>query len=230
MPEKIIDMIFKRVSELEKLELIEEYRELESFKALDGRDAGSFRAYRSEKIEKYSIAEINVAPGMTYFNTGIKPKTNYNISTFAINYMEMPEVIQFDVDLYPAVDLVEHQDFIDKYYEQLNDVFMGARKSEDFKWKPSDYSWVRVRTSPYFFMSPAGRDKTEKIHSLINSYLEVGLQMFKEEKPVSDQQAKAIAYRKKCMVEVMREKEPDKTIIQKVFGNELTDKLAHAMM
>lgn len=230
MGEKIIDKIFKKMAELEKLEPIEDFKELEKFKALDGRDAGSFRAYRSEKIEKYSIAEISVAPGMTYFNTGIKPKTNYNISTFAINYMEMPEIIQFDVDLYPAVDLVEHQDFIDKYYEQLTDVFMEAKKSEDFKWKPSDYSWVRVRTSPYFFMSPAGRDKAEKVHNLINSYLEVAIEMFQNEQKISEEKSKAIAYRKKCMVEVMREKEPDKTIIQKVFGNELTEKLAHAMM
>ncbi len=230
MSEKIIDQIFKKVSQVTNLELIEEYKDLESFKALDGRDAGSFRGYKSDKIDKYSIAEINVAPGMTYFNTGLKPKTNYNISTFAINYMEMPEIIQFDVDLYPAVDLVEHQDYIDKYYEQLTDVFLEARNSGDFKWKPSDYSWVRVRTSPYFFMSPIARDKAEEVHKLIHAYLDVWLQMFQEEKPVSDDRAKAIAYRKKCMVEVMREKEPDKTVIQKVFGNELTEKLAHAMM
>lgn len=230
MSEKISEKIFKRISEVVNLEPIDEFKDIETFKALDGRDAGIFRAYKGEKIKKFSIAEISVAPGMTYFNVGIKPETNYNISTFAINYMEMPDKIQFDVDLYPAVDLVEHQDFIDKYYEQLNGVYMEARKSEDFQWKPSDFAWMRARTSPYFFMSPAAKEKEDKVHNLINAYLEVWIQMYQNEKPVSEEMAKAIEYRKKCMIEVLREKEPDKTIIQKVFGNELTERLAEAMM
>jgi len=229
LEEKIGTQILSKISKKINLTPIEKFKELEVLKSLDGREIGSFKAWRGEKLEKFSITEISVAPGMGYTNISLRAESKYSIGTIGVNYMAMPEVIQWDVDLYPPVDLVTHQILIDKYYDQLKDIYQGSKNSPDFKWRLSDHSWMRARTSPYFFMSATPKTAEAKIHGIIHAYCDVWLKMWEGEKEVTPEKAKDIAYRRKCMVEVLLEKEPERHILEKIFGKEMTRRLGEAM-
>jgi len=230
MKEKLSDQIYKIVSQKINLKPIPDYADLKIIHTLDGKDVGSFKAFSGDKLEKFSIAEFSLAPGMDYINIGSKPAINYNIPRLGVNYMVMAEKIQFDVDLYPAVDLVPRQDYIDKYYELLTDIYLKEKNAPHFKWKLSDRSWVRVSTSPYFFMSDAAISHEGKVQNLIHSYVDLWLKIWEEEKEVSQEEAKQIKVRRDWVIRMMLEREPERHMLEKVFGNDLTARLAEAMV
>jgi hypothetical protein len=229
---KLSDQVYKKVSEKMRLTPLSEFDDLKTIITPDGREVGTFRAYTGDKIEKFSIAEFSLMPGMNYTNAGLKPRTNYNIPSFAFNYMAMTEQkkIQFDVDLYPAVDLAIRQDYIDKYYEQLTDIYLKEKKAPCFDWKVSDRSWVRVSSSPYFFMSATDIENEDKVHNFIHAYLDVALMICEEEREVSEEEAKKIAHRKDYIIRMLIEREPERHLLEKAFGKDLTERLGVAMV
>jgi len=230
MKEKISDQLYKKISGKIDLAPLSDYSDLKTIHALDGREVGGFKAFKGDKLEKFSIAEFSLAPGMNYINVGLKPTVNYNIPRLGVNYMVMTEKIQFDVDLYPAVDLVPRQDYIDKYYELLTDTYLKEKKAPYFNWKISDRSWVRVSTSPYFFMSDAAISDEDKVQGLMHSYTDIWLKIWEEEEEVSREEAKQIEVRRDWVIRMMLEREPERHMLEKVFGKELTARMADAMV
>jgi hypothetical protein len=207
--EKISDQIYGKVSKKIQLSPLPEFDDLKTIVTPDGRKVGSFRAYTGEKIEKFSIAEFSLMPGMDYTNASIKPRSNYNIPRYSFNCMVMTEQkkIQFDVDLYPAVDLAIRQDYIDRYYELLTDLYLKEKKASYFDWKVSDRS-----------------------HNLIHAYLNVALKICEEEREVSAEEAKKIADRTDYLTKILLEREPERHLLEKAFGQELTERLGKAMV
>ena len=230
--EKISDQIYGKVANKIQLSPLPEFDDLKTIVTPDGREVGSFRAYAGEKIEKFSIAEFSLMPGMDYTNASIKPCSNYNIPRYSFNCMVMTEQkkIQFDVDLYPAVDLAIRQDYIDRYYELLTDLYLQEKKASYFDWKVSDRSWVRVSTSPYFFMSDAVISDEDKVQGLMHSYTDIWLKIWEEEEEVSRKEAKQIEVRRDWVIRMMLEREPERQMLEKVFGKELTARMAEAMV
>ncbi len=232
MEKKLSKECFRRISEKIELSEIEEFSDLETIRTLEGKEVGTLKAYSSEKIEKISFAEFMPMEGMEYVNVTIKPKRNYNIPLYSFNYniMGEPKKIQFDVDLYPATDLAIRQDYIDKYYEALTETYLREKKASCFNWRISNRSWVRATASPYFFMSATAMENEEKVHSLFYEYLDAELKIIGDEKPVSEEEAKQIEYRRDYMVKIMFEREPERKWLEKTFGNDVADKLARAMV
>ena len=229
---KLSDQVYKKVSEKMQLTPLSEFDDLKTIITPNGREVGTFRVYSSDKIEKFSIAEFSLMPGMNYTNASLKPKTTYNIPSFSFNYMVMTEQkkIQFDVDLYPAVDLAIRQDYIDRYYERLTDIYLKEKNAPYFDWKVSDRSWVRVSSSPYFFMSATDMANEDKVHHLIHAYLDVALMICEDEQKVPEEEAKKIAYRKNYIIRMLLEREPERHLLEKAFGKDLTKRLGEAMV
>jgi len=230
--EKLSDQIYRKVSEKIELTPLSGFDDLKTIVTPDGREVGTFRAYTGNKVEKFSIAEFSLMPGMEYTNVGLGPTARYNIPRFSCNVMVMAEQkkIQFDVDLYPAVDLAIRQDYIDKYYELLTDMYLEEKNAAYFDWKVSDRSWVRVSASPYFFMSATDIANEGRAHNLIQAYLDVTLKICDEEKEVSEEEARRIAYRTDYITGMLLEREPERHLLEKAFGKELTERLGQAMV
>jgi hypothetical protein len=228
--EKLSDQIYKKISQKIELTPVTDFADLQTIHTLDGRHAGSIKAFTGHKIEKFSIAELSIAPEMDYINTSLKPTANYAIPRFSVNFMVISGQIQFDVDLYPDLDLTVRQDYIDKYYEQLTDIYLKEKNAPYFNWKLSDRSWVRVSASPYFFMSAADMEHEDKVHNLIHVYLDLWLKIWQEEKEVSGAEAEQIATRRNYILNMLLEREPERHILEKAFGKEIAARLGDAMV
>ncbi len=227
---RLADQIYDKVAAQIPLEPLAEFDDLKTIITPDGREVGTFRAFAGDKIEKFSLAEFSLAPGMDYTNSSLKPTSRYNIPRFSFNYMETPDKIMFDVDLYPAVDLAPRQDYIDKYYEQLTDIYLQEKKAPYFSWELSDRSWVRVSASPYFFKSTADVSDKDKVYNLIHAYLDVALQICAGEQEVSDEEAQHMQHRINYIQKILLEREPERHMLEKAFGKELTERLGNAMV
>jgi len=226
---KIGHQIFSKISKEANLKPSPEFEALKTVHALDGREVGGIQVFTGEKIEKMVIAEMSLAPGMSYTLISIKPTVQYNVPRFGANYMEMPEKIQFDVDLYPAVDLVLYPEYLDKYYENLKDIYASEKKASYFEWKLSDHSWMRAMTSPYYFMSGTNRENEDKVHTLIYVYADAWMIMWKEAGPVLEEASKEIQHRRDIALKTLLEREPERHLLENIFGKELTDKIGMAM-
>ena len=128
------------------------------------------------------------------------------------------------------MDLVPRQDYIDKYYELLTDTYLKEKKAPYFNWKISDRSWVRVSASPYFFMSDAAFSDEEKVQDLMHAYTDVWLKIWEGETEVSEEEAQQIKVRRDWVIKIMLEREPERHLLEKVFGKELTARMAEAMV
>ncbi len=227
---KLSDRIYEKVSQKIDLSPVTEFDDLRTIKTPDGRQAGGFKAFTGEKLYKFSIIELSIAPGMNYINASLKPSPSYCIPRFSVNYMLMPEKIQFDVDLYPDMDLVIRQDYIDRYYEQLTEIYLKEKKAPYFDWKLPDGSWTRVSASPYFFMSAVDTQHEDKVYALVDAYLDLWLRIWEEEKENSPEEARQIASRRDYILKILLEREPERHLLEKAFGPEFTERLAEAMV
>ncbi len=222
--------MYDKVSQKIDLRPLDEFQDLDPIVTPDGREVGSLKAYCGEKLKKFTVAEFSLVPGMDYTNCTLKPEPRYNIPRFSVNYMVLPDKIQFDVDLYPSVDIAVRQDYIDKYYELLTELYLREKSAPHFDWKVSDRSWVRVSASPYFFMSATARENEDKVHALVHAYLDVALKIFAEEPEVSDEDARHIESRTEYITKMLLEREPERHLLEKAFGPELTERLGRAMV
>lgn len=227
---RLAQQIERKVAASIELQPMSEFDDLQTIVTPDGREVGHFRAFRSPKLEKFTLAEFSLAPGMNYTNASLKPSPRFNIPRFACNYMETPDVIMFDVDLYPSIDLALRQDYIDAYYEQLTDLYLREKKAPHFSWELSDRSWVRVSASPYFFKSTAALAERDKVYSLIHAYLDVALKIIAAEQEVSAEEAAHMQARGAYIQKILLEREPERHMLEKAFGTELTERLGTAMV
>ncbi len=222
--------LYEKITQKIALTPISDYDDLKVIHTLEGRDVGGIEAFTGDRVEKMVISEMSLAPGMNYCNVLIKPAIHYNIPRFYLNYMEMQDQIQFDVDLYPCVDLALRQDYVDKYYELLRDLYLEEKEAPYFDWKLSAHAWMRTSTSPYFFMSGTDKKNEDKVHRLVHAYLDVWIKMWQEEGPVSAEEAEQIEYRREYLIKCLLEREPERHLLEKVFGKALTDKIGKAIV
>ncbi len=224
------EQLQRRVFERINLEAVMVDSDLQNIHTLDGREVGRADLWRGEKLQKICIVEMSLGPGMSYTNVLLKPSFSYNIPKFHMNYMTMPDRIAFDVDLYPAVDLVLRQDYIDRYYARLDEIYLKEKQAAHFDWKLSDFSWIRASASPYFFMATTALENQETVSQVALAYLDAWLEIWASEKEVSDEERKQIAHRMGCITHWLIEREPKRRMLEEIFGKQLTDKLQEAML
>jgi len=93
----------------------------------------------------------------------------------------------------------------------------------------SDHSWMRAMTSPYYFMSGTNRENEDKVHTLIYVYADAWMIMWKEAGPVLEEASKEIQHRRDIALKTLLEREPERHLLENIFGKELTDKIGMAM-
>ena len=118
---------------------------------------------------------------------------------------------------------------LDKYYDNLKDIYASEKKESYFAWKLSDHSWLRAMASPYYFMSGTNRKNEDKVHALVHAYTDTWMMMWKEAGPVPKEVSEEIQQRRDVVLKTLLEREPERHILEKVFGKELTDKIGMAM-
>ncbi len=223
---KVLEKLRSRI----ELEPLAEFDDLKHITAVHGEVVGNARVFGGAKLEKVNVVELGFEPGMNYINVSMKPRCEYHIARFSLNYMVMPDKIQFDVDLYPSADLVVRVDLIDKYYNALNDLYLNEKKQPHFNWTLSDHGWMRAMASPYYFMTATAIENQAAVHDIILRYTDVWLKNWAGEKPVSKEEAEQIAHRRACMEETLLSREPERQMVVKLLGKELTVRLTEAMV
>lgn len=230
MQQRITEQVYKKLTQEITLEQDADFADLAELKALDGTPKGSIRVYSADKIEKCTLGAISMAPGMDYCSVTLKPRPEYEIPRLGINYMVAGDKIQFDVDLYPPMDLVPRQEYVDTYYDLLKETYLAAKQAPHFTWRVSDHSWMRLNTSPYFFMSACEAGCRDAVDALINAYVDVWLKTYAEQERVGEAEARAMQERRAWLDRWLREREPERRMVEKVFGTELTGRMSTAMI
>ena len=224
--QQIVDRVANRIP----LEPHPDFRDLATLVALNGAEVGGITVYQAAKLEKFTIGAISMAPGMDYCSITVRPQPWYEIPKLGINYMVAGDRIQFDVDLYPPMDLVPRQDYVDTWYDRLQETYLAAKATPQFNWRVSDHSWMRLNSSPYFFMSAAAREDREQVDRLVLAYVDVWLQIHAAQERVAAAAAERMAAYRGWLDRWLREREPERHLIVKQFGEDLTCRMSDAMI
>jgi hypothetical protein len=128
------------------------------------------------------------------------------------------------------MDLVPRQEYVDTYYDLLKETYLEAKKAPHFAWRVSDHSWMRLNTSPYFFMSACAAGCRDAVDTLIKAYVDVWLKTHAEQERVGADEARAMQARRAWLDRWLYEREPERHMVEKVFGVGLTGRMGEAMI
>ena len=228
--ESIGKKIFGKVAEKFALQPSADFEDLKTVRTFDGQTAGRIEVFQGPKVEKLTWTEMSLGPGMRYINVLLKPSARYNIPKFYLNHMTLGEKVRFDVDLYPAVDLVPRQDYLDRYYEKIATAYDQAKASSIFKWQLSKHAWLRVASSPFFFMADVERAHQDEVEELVLCYVDAWLTIREAEQEVCEEEARRIEERRGFTIKWLIERDPERRLLEKVFGKEVTARVSQAMV
>ena len=79
-------------------------------------------------------------------------------------------------------------------------------------------------------MSSASSEHKDEVCNLLHAYLDAELNILTQEQAVSDEESTQIEYRANYLRKVLLEREPERQMVEKVLGKELTARFAEAMV
>jgi len=205
-----------------------DFSDIETIRSLEGRDVGSFQAFGGGKLEKVAIARLSFAPGAEYNYVHFMPLPCYRIPDYVCEGMSMAEGTSFSLDLYPPVDLVTEPEHFAEYRERLELTYRAA--TARFTWKPSEIAWARAAASPYFFMASAPAEQKPAVLELAMAYFDAWLDIYRQAERVGPEVERAMRRRREHWTEGLLTSDPNVGRVAQILGEELTSRLAQAML
>ena len=157
-----------------ELTLDPETDDIRSYETDDGAARGELFSYRGPKIDYFVNSWIgNPALGFTniHFNLWVAPE--YKIPHLGIVFGTIPDLF-FYADFASRVDMVEHTDYLDKYFAPANDDYLGMREVAGLTEFTSIDPYIRLSKSPVAcgFSSEITDENIDRFAALGQKYLD----------------------------------------------------------
>jgi hypothetical protein len=163
-----------------------------------------------------------------HLNTWLGPQTR--TPHLAIVFGTVPDLF-FYLDYVPRTDLNIDLDYLDRYYQPINDQFLDF--VEDPKMTPfvSRTLYMRQAISPagLCFTGPIEQAVLHKAEATADAMLERWLGWMNNPEPVPAADQARLAQRDKVMRRAIAERDPANSLAEKLLGQELTERLVGAL-
>ena len=183
-----------------------------------------------DKIEKITIGELHYMRRAKYCTLNLTASDEYDIPIYACEFDESATRLGVTIDLMPTVDIAVHEDYLEKYYTPLADLWRKYRTIPGFtkegrcvvQRRYGPWPWARETLSPF---SLDGRveekEDREKVIEAIVDYAKVWLDFWKKAEPIKDPEYRQeMIKRKKTLHKYYRDRDPGGEVIKKIFGEE----------
>ena len=238
------DMIeFEKVI-LEEFKLFEgiELATLETYEGMDTTPAREFKTpmasgfYKpylikgGSKIEKITIGELHYMRRAKYCILNLTASDEYDLPVYACEFDETAPRLGVTIDFMPTVDISLHEEYREKYYTPLADLWRKHRNIPGFtkdgrclvQRRYGPWPWARETLSPFSLDGKIEeKEDREKVMEAIVDYARVWLNLLKEAEPIKDPEYKQeMLKRKKTMQKYYRDLDPGGEVLKKIFGQD----------
>ena len=210
-----------------KLERDPAMLDLEKYSAIAGGGEGHLHALTGEEIDWMIHSYFgNPSQGFTnmHLTTWLGPQTN--VPHWGMALGTIPDMFIY-LDYIPRVDLTQDVHYLDKYYEEQNDVFMGFEGDAEFQPFVSRTIYMRLAQSPtsLCYVAKPSQENIKKIRETAHLMMDRWLAWvdLAKKKPVAEQVELADGDLK--LRKTISQRDPANVMGEKLLGTELTKRL-----
>ncbi|MET7962713.1 oxidoreductase [Micromonospora zamorensis] len=137
----------------------------------------------------------------------------------------------FYVDSVPRVNMVEHGDYYDRYYEPANEEWLQLRNDPAFDYFVSRAGFIRASLSPtaYCYSFDRSPENIEKVSQVTHAHVDRWLRWVDEAEPVPAEERAALAETDLRIRRNIADRDPANVMGVRYFGEETTNQLVRAL-
>lgn len=206
--------------------------DLQPYEGLEGTQAKGFLSGWSGPEIDWMVHSWVGNPRFSFSNMHLTlwlgPQTNVPHLAFALG--TVPDIF-FYMDYVPRVDLMIDVDYLDRYYEPVNERYLNVRQKSDLALFTSKSLYVRQALSEtvFCYTCPPTPENLTFVHDLAHEMLDRWLIWLDEAKPLPAEERPAMAARDLTLRRHIAERDPANSVGEKLFGKSLTDRLVRAL-
>ncbi len=186
---------------------------------------GSLSTYSGPEVDWYVHSYIG-SPESTFTNMHITLSLGpqYLVPNFGFALGTVPDLFMY-MDYIPRVDLLANLDYVDRYYTEVNEEFLGLQEDDRFNPFISRDLYTRVAMTPTAvgYTAKAQADLIEKVRGIALSRLDRWLGWVDAAERTAPEERAAIAARDEQIRRNICERDPANNLGDKLFGKEAAD-------
>jgi len=135
------------------------------------------------------------------------------------------------IDLLPRADLFVDLDYVDRYYEPINDIYMSLKDDPEVSPFVSQDTFTRVGVSQSAIcvVMPTDDHRVDQIGELANLRVDQWLSHLDDATPTAPGARGPLAARDLAMRRNIAQRDPANTLAERFYGTELTERLVGSL-
>ena len=205
--------------------------DLNSYSSIDGNFQGSLKAFSGTEIDwLVHVLSHNEKSNFSVMRLTVWLGSHIRVPHLTFEFGTLPDIF-FYLDYIPRTDLLTDLDYLERYYEPVNQLFLNLQQEPSLSMYTSKSVYIRQFMSPIrlCYTSPATNDTVNLIRTFANEMLERWINWVDEAEPVAEDIRTALAERDLFLRRSSAEQDPGNKLAEQMFGKELTDKVVQAL-
>ncbi|OUL34853.1 red chlorophyll catabolite reductase [Nostoc sp. T09] len=206
-------------------------KELQNYSAQNAEVYGSLNTFSGSEID-WLVHQWARKPksGFNYIRLVIWLGSHIRVPHLAFEFATFGHLF-FYMDYIPRTDLSTDLEYLDRYYESVNQTYLNLQEDSRFQPFISKSLYIRQVLSPtcLLFTCPVANETLEFISNIAFEMMNPWLRWVDEAEPVPESERTALSKRDLIVRRAVAERDPGNENSVRLFGEELTDKLVRSL-
>ncbi|MBN3911055.1 MAG: red chlorophyll catabolite reductase [Nostoc sp. NMS1] len=205
--------------------------DLKSYSATTGGAHGSLNTFSGSEIDWLVHSWLREPKsGFCNMHLTIWLKSQFRVPHLAFAFATVPHLF-FYMDYIPRSDLSVDLEYLDRYYEPMNQTYLALLEDSRFKQYISKTLYIRQAQShtSLCYTSPVTEETLARLRTVAHEMIDRWLKWVDEAESVPDNERAALSNRDLIVRQAIAERDPDNQIAIRLFGAEMTDKLVRSL-
>jgi len=206
-------------------------KDLHSYASASGESQGSLNTFVGSKIDWLVHSWLrNPKSGFSNMHLTIWLDQQIRVPHLAYAFATVPHLF-FYMDYIPRTDLFTDLEYLDRYYEPVNQTYLTLQADSRLEPYISKTLYIRQAQShtSLCYMCPVTDETLNLVGTVAHEMMDRWLDWINQAEPVLEDQRAALAERDLVVRRAIAERDPDNQVAVRLFGAEMTDKLVRAL-
>lgn len=205
--------------------------ELQPYQSVDGNAKGLLSAFVGKEIDWMVHSYIGI-PTQSFTNMHLTIWLGPHIRAphFGMAMGTMPDIF-FYTDYIPRVDIMSDLEYLDRYYEPVNESYLKLRNDPRFSPFVSKTLYMRqsVSQTGHVYLTKPTQEMVDVLRNLSHEMLDRWLKYVDDAEPVPAEERAALAARDLHIRRAIAERDPANPIGAKLFGEQMAERLVRGL-
>jgi hypothetical protein len=206
-------------------------KNLETYSATTGGAHGSLNTFSGPEID-WLVHSWLREPKSGFCNMHLTTwlKSQIRVPHLAFAFATVPYLF-FYIDYIPRSDLFVDLEYLDRYYEPMNQTYLALLEDSRFKHYTSKTLYIRQAQShtSLCYTSQVTEETLARLGTVAHEMIDRWLKWVDEAESVPDHERAALSNRDLIVRRAIAERDPDNQIAVRLFGAEMTEKLVRSL-